>query len=352
MSFYGKYNEQMAKKVGSPAISSAPKTSSKKEANWGPALKSIGGTMGGYAEQVKQLVPNQALPPIAPVVMGNVIVDTVKHNLDPKNSPSLNKGGGGGYAVKAGDSLSQIAAMELGDASRWPEIQALNGIANANAINVGQTLILPGSVGSGGPLAPTVDDAALAEQCHEDGPNAVPSDPSKLLDFSGDLLSAIKEVSKSKAYNQYTPILGTQNLNKSGNMTGMVKSTKLANVGKTAESVGQIVRILEMMPEFLEAKDRLDAVMFRTDIGPMEKTAMEMGIIISEGTDAGMIFVGLGDSWDDVKESMDAVMDLDNQDLGPIEKTFEFGKIITKGGSKIVLDAIPFLGGIADKIEI
>lgn len=47
------------------------------------------------------------------------------------------------YTVRAGDTLSSIAARELGRASRWPEIGALNGLANPDLIVVGQVLTLP-----------------------------------------------------------------------------------------------------------------------------------------------------------------------------------------------------------------
>ena len=45
------------------------------------------------------------------------------------------------YVVKRGDTLSGIAAAELGDASRWPEIFALN-----KAVLTKPDLIVPGTV--------------------------------------------------------------------------------------------------------------------------------------------------------------------------------------------------------------
>lgn len=52
------------------------------------------------------------------------------------------------YTVKRGDTLSTIAARELGKASRWPEIVALNvatfpGLRDPNRIQVGWDLRLP-----------------------------------------------------------------------------------------------------------------------------------------------------------------------------------------------------------------
>lgn len=52
--------------------------------------------------------------------------------------------------VKAGDSLSAIAARELGDASRWREIYELNKDvvgSNPNLIHPGQQLRMPGDAG-------------------------------------------------------------------------------------------------------------------------------------------------------------------------------------------------------------
>ena len=42
-----------------------------------------------------------------------------------------------------GDTLSHLAALYLGDASRWREIQRLNGIADPAKITEGTTLQLP-----------------------------------------------------------------------------------------------------------------------------------------------------------------------------------------------------------------
>ena len=50
------------------------------------------------------------------------------------------------YVVKAGDSLSKIAAEHLGDASRWPEIYEKNKDVigdNPNLIHPGQEYVLP-----------------------------------------------------------------------------------------------------------------------------------------------------------------------------------------------------------------
>jgi LysM repeat protein len=49
------------------------------------------------------------------------------------------------YTVKKGDTLSSIAAHQLGKSSRWTEIAGLNGLRDPNRINVGQVLRLPSS---------------------------------------------------------------------------------------------------------------------------------------------------------------------------------------------------------------
>lgn len=47
------------------------------------------------------------------------------------------------YTVKSGDTLSKIAARELGNANRWGEIASLNGLRDPNRISAGQQLRLP-----------------------------------------------------------------------------------------------------------------------------------------------------------------------------------------------------------------
>jgi nucleoid-associated protein YgaU len=47
------------------------------------------------------------------------------------------------YTVKRGDTLSSIAADQLGDYRRWTEIADLNDIRDPRRVKVGQTLRLP-----------------------------------------------------------------------------------------------------------------------------------------------------------------------------------------------------------------
>lgn len=56
------------------------------------------------------------------------------------------------YIVKKGDTLSGIAQSKLGSASRWPELQRLNDIPDADLIYPGQVIKLPGRGGFIGKL--------------------------------------------------------------------------------------------------------------------------------------------------------------------------------------------------------
>ncbi|HSU35505.1 MAG TPA: LysM peptidoglycan-binding domain-containing protein [Propionibacteriaceae bacterium] len=61
------------------------------------------------------------------------------------------------YTVKRGDTLTKIAQKELGDANRWQEIFLLNRaiIRDPDRISVGQVLTLPGDSRPAGRVAPT-----------------------------------------------------------------------------------------------------------------------------------------------------------------------------------------------------
>ncbi|MEO6710322.1 MAG: LysM peptidoglycan-binding domain-containing protein [Planctomycetota bacterium] len=62
-----------------------------------------------------------------------------------RNTPTVESSSSGKrtYSVRAGDSLSRIAAAQLGDADRFGEIQALNPGVNPKRLLVGQSLRLP-----------------------------------------------------------------------------------------------------------------------------------------------------------------------------------------------------------------
>jgi|GEM_PF-3018481 len=88
------------------------------------ALAAFGRTPSGSGGTTQAPTPSKPTTPSAPVT-------------SPTSSP------GESYVVRPGDTLSAIAARALGDASRYPEIARLNGLANPNLIRVGQTLKLP-----------------------------------------------------------------------------------------------------------------------------------------------------------------------------------------------------------------
>ena len=50
---------------------------------------------------------------------------------------------GGAVTVQQGDTLSEIAQEQLGDATRYPELAALNDISNPDLINLGDVIRIP-----------------------------------------------------------------------------------------------------------------------------------------------------------------------------------------------------------------
>lgn len=75
------------------------------------------------------------------------VADVVTRSSPAKRSGARNgtpsRGQPRRHVVKAGESLTSIAAKELGKASRWAEIAKLNGIRDPKRIRVGQSLTLP-----------------------------------------------------------------------------------------------------------------------------------------------------------------------------------------------------------------
>jgi len=64
-----------------------------------------------------------------------------KHSHKPKKASRSSAIADSSFGM--GESLADIAARELGDASRWPEIAKLNGLRDPSAVKPGQVLRLP-----------------------------------------------------------------------------------------------------------------------------------------------------------------------------------------------------------------
>lgn len=62
-----------------------------------------------------------------------------------KPSQPTRTSGGRTYVVRNGDSLSRIAARELGEAGRWTEIRDLNPGLDPNRLKVGASIQIPGT---------------------------------------------------------------------------------------------------------------------------------------------------------------------------------------------------------------
>jgi nucleoid-associated protein YgaU len=68
----------------------------------------------------------------------------------PADTPVATTGGERTYTVKAGDTLYLIAKKELGSASRWKELEKLNGISS-NDLRIGKVIKLPAAAGTATP---------------------------------------------------------------------------------------------------------------------------------------------------------------------------------------------------------
>lgn len=68
---------------------------------------------------------------------------TTDKQLRESTLSAINRGQPVHYRVKHGDTLLTIAAKQLGDAKRWPDIAALNNLRSTGQLKVGMQLRLP-----------------------------------------------------------------------------------------------------------------------------------------------------------------------------------------------------------------
>lgn len=91
--------------------------------------KLIGGIARGVADGFE--VVAEAVSPAPP---------PIQHEDDPEpERPKVRRT----YTMQEGEYLIDVARSELGHASRWPEIMALNNLADSRKIQAGQKLYLP-----------------------------------------------------------------------------------------------------------------------------------------------------------------------------------------------------------------
>ena len=106
------------------------------------------------------------------------------------------------YTVKSGDSLWAIAQATLGDGSRWPEIQAANGITGTT-IQPGQVFNIPGQ-DAPAPVADPVTEEPVENTLSTP---VEPAPPSPTLPLTQD-----------PAYNAFMAGLGVQESDIAGNL--------------------------------------------------------------------------------------------------------------------------------------
>jgi nucleoid-associated protein YgaU len=144
-------------------------------------------------------------------------------------------GGARTYTVKSGDTLGGIASRELGSASRWTEIQALNSNVNPQNLKVGTTLNLPSG-------ARAVAASAPRSESKKDAPkSSKPASGRSYVVKSGDSLSRIaaRELGDSGRWTEIrdlNPGLNPDRL-KVGASIAMPAGTTVANAD-TRASVG------------------------------------------------------------------------------------------------------------------
>jgi nucleoid-associated protein YgaU len=104
---------------------------------YGATLDSV--DLDGEKLHLKGTVPS--------TVVANRVWDQIK-KVDPTYSDLEHKiattgGAEQPYTIKSGDTLSAVSLLFYGNANKYPQIAAANGIADANNVKVGATLNLP-----------------------------------------------------------------------------------------------------------------------------------------------------------------------------------------------------------------
>lgn len=109
-----------------------------------------GDTLSGIAARYRTTVA--ALASANGIRNPNLIRAGATLRIPGASSPAPSTGGGGTYTVRAGDTLSGIAARHRTTVSA---LASANGIRNVNLIHVGQRLRLPGSAPAPAPVTPS-----------------------------------------------------------------------------------------------------------------------------------------------------------------------------------------------------
>ena len=101
--------------------------------------KFVGSELAGEQYHLVAQVPSQ--------VVLNRVWDAIKQ-VDPqyadlKHEITNTGGAEGSYTIQAGDNLSKVSQLFYGSASHYEAIAKANNLADANKIQVGQTIKLP-----------------------------------------------------------------------------------------------------------------------------------------------------------------------------------------------------------------
>ncbi len=101
--------------------------------------KFVGSELVGEQYHLVAQVPSQ--------VVENRVWDSIKavdpQYADLKHEITNTGGQNGSYTIQAGDNLSKVSKLFYGDANKYDAISKANGMADANKIQIGQTIEIP-----------------------------------------------------------------------------------------------------------------------------------------------------------------------------------------------------------------